>query len=374
MPRPLTRRDYRTLALAASNGAETRQLAQLIEHSGALPPLPAAPMPIAILRPPRLVGRDRERAQLAAALASGHSTLVGGEPGIGKTRLLEDHAARVDGAIVVPARPGDARLPYAVMARALRSLAARFGGPQPGWLRGELARVLPELGTANPGRRDAGAFQRAVAESLSAWARAGLSLVVLDDAQFADEATLAALPALCGGTGAPIAWCIGCRAGDVPTLLDEWRHAGDRDALAEIRLGPLDPAAVETLLEALEIPGLDARRWAQPLWCHTGGNPLFVLETLRALIAGGTQTVDVAVSTDLDSLRDQFKTILPDTDILISSVNGTIALRGRVPNLETAEKAVAIAKPYGPAVFTPTTASTTHAPSRHPPSTPSTRP
>jgi pilus assembly protein CpaC len=64
-------------------------------------------------------------------------------------------------------------------------------------------------------------------------------------------------------------------------------------------------------------------------------------------VGGGTQTVDVAVTTDIETLRDQFKTILPDTDIQISSVNGTIALRGRVPNLETAEKAVAIAKPFG---------------------------
>jgi pilus assembly protein CpaC len=64
-------------------------------------------------------------------------------------------------------------------------------------------------------------------------------------------------------------------------------------------------------------------------------------------VGGGTQTVDVSVSTDIESLREQFKIILPDSDILISSVNGTIALRGRVPNLETAEKAVAIAKPFG---------------------------
>ena len=64
-------------------------------------------------------------------------------------------------------------------------------------------------------------------------------------------------------------------------------------------------------------------------------------------VGGGTQTVDVSVSTDLESLRDQLKTILPDSSIVVSSVNGTIALRGRVPNLETAEKAVAISRPYG---------------------------
>ena len=145
------------------------------------------------------------------------------------------------------------------MARTLRTLAARFGEPQPGGLRGELARVVPELGTAIPGRLDAGAFQRAVAEALSGWAHAGLSLVVLDDAQYADEATLAALPALCGGAGAPIAWCIACRAGEVPALLDEWRHAGDRDALTEIRLGPLTRPLSKRCSRRWRFPGSTRR-------------------------------------------------------------------------------------------------------------------
>src|SRR5262249_46504842 len=58
-----------------------------------------------------------------------------------------------------------------------------------------------------------------------------------------------------------------------------------RDALAEIHLAPLDAAALQALLATLEIPALDAARWATPLHRHTGGNPLFVLETLRALVA-----------------------------------------------------------------------------------------
>jgi hypothetical protein len=273
-----------------SPGAETRQLAQLIERSGTPAPLQAAPMPIAILRPPRLVGRDRERVQLAAALSSRRSSLVGREPGIGKTRLLEDHAAHVDGAIVVPARPGDARLAYAVMARTLRALSVRFGEPRPGWSRSELARIVPELGPSNPGRLDAGAFQCAVAEALAGWAQAGLSLVVFDDAQYADEATLAVLPHW-RWRGCADRWCIGCRAGEVPALLDEWRHAGDLDALTEIRLGPLDPAASKHCWKRWRFPARRAALGAAAVAPHRR-QPLFVLETLRALIAGGTQVLD----------------------------------------------------------------------------------
>lgn len=64
-------------------------------------------------------------------------------------------------------------------------------------------------------------------------------------------------------------------------------------------------------------------------------------------VGGGTQTVDVSVATDLEALRDELKTILPDAQIIVSSINGTVALRGRVPNLEAAEQAVSIAKPFG---------------------------
>jgi len=272
--------------LGVAPGSETRQLAKLIEKSGSLPRAPSPPLPITVLRPPRLVGREAEWARLAGALAPGRAALVSGEPGMGKTRLLEDHAASVAGAVTVAARPGDARMRYALIARALRAAAARFGDPAAA-LRGELARVLPELGAANPGRLEPASMHRVIADAFATWADAGLALVVLDDAHYADEESLAVLPALAGGDGR-VAWQIGCRPGEMPAILDDWRRAGDREALVEIRLRPLEAADVGALLDSLEIPGLDGRRWAPPLWRHTGGNPLFVLETLRALIARGT--------------------------------------------------------------------------------------
>lgn len=270
--------------LGVEPGAETQQLARLIEASGALPHPQSTPVPIVIARPPRLVGRDAEWAQLNDALASRRSVIVSGDPGIGKTRLLSDHCAGVTAAISVDARPGDARMPYAVIARTLRAAAARFGEPGAGWQRRELAHVVPEFGASRDGRLDAATFTRALSHVFSGWAGAGLALIVVDDVQYADDASLAALPELAGAGGPGIPWCLGCRAGELPAQLAAWRASGDHDTLVDMVLVPLPLGVIEVLLASLDIPDLDAARWAPTLWRHTGGNPLFVLETLRALI------------------------------------------------------------------------------------------
>lgn len=67
--------------------------------------------------------------------------------------------------------------------------------------------------------------------------------------------------------------------------------------------------------------------------------------------ADRSQVIDVIVEFDLQAMQDQLKSMFPDSKIEVTTLNGTIALRGRVPNLQTAEQAVAVASPYSQKVL-----------------------
>src|SRR4051812_33877148 len=88
-----------------------------------------------------LHGRDSERARLAALLAAaraGHAgtLLLHGEPGVGKSALLEDLAATAPGDVQVLRAQGvesEAPLPFAALHRLLRPVLAgldRLPAPQ----------------------------------------------------------------------------------------------------------------------------------------------------------------------------------------------------------------------------------------------------
>jgi len=266
---------------------ETRELANLVEHGGA-PLHPRAPaLPPAVLRPPRLVGREREWRQLEAAWLDAAGVLLVGEAGVGKTRLLGDFAGVQGACAATSSRPGDAQVPYALLARLLRALPASAGVPA--WARQELARLLPEWGAAPPGRLSPLHLRAAAAAVLGAAAAgpAPLALVV-DDLHFADAATLEALPALIGEAGPCVRWLLGSRsAAEASPPLAACMAALaalDRPRVLQIELAPLDAVGVYALVASLELPAFDAREWAPALWRRSGGNPLFALEMLREML------------------------------------------------------------------------------------------
>lgn len=264
---------------------QTAELAARLREGGALP-RGSAPVPSALRRPPRCVGREAALATLRQALEEGISAVVEGAPGIGKTRLLEDFAAArtAEGRRVlrVPSLSSDGERPYAVLVRMLASLWLAAGAPQPegpgrlpAWARRELAALLPELGDA-AANVDTLRLHRAVALALE---QAALEVVVVDDVQQADAATLEMLPALTG-TALPC-WYLGTRAEECPPALSAWLHGSG--APRHLRLAPLDAAQIAELLADLALPGIAGAQWASELMRHTGGVPLFVLETLRGL-------------------------------------------------------------------------------------------
>ncbi len=272
--------------VGALPGKETLELARLIEASGALPqPAPAAKS-VAILRPPRLVGRQREWQLLEHWCDSLRVVVVAGEPGMGKTRLLSDFAQAHGNALVAGSRPGDARVPYATLAALLRALVRRHGAPADDWVGAELAHVLPELGETSA-KFEPLRLRLAAAHAFEQWHEAGLRILALDDLHFADQATLEVLPALAMAADARVFWLFGVRANELPAAVDAWLAQQDAGTHAHVTLGPLDEPAVRELLDSLALPSVDAARLAPLLVRHTGGNPLFVLETLGALLAQG---------------------------------------------------------------------------------------
>ena len=279
--------------LGARPGAETIELLTTIERGAIALPLPTqrAVAPASLMRPPRLVGRAAETAALAHAWASQRAFALHGEAGIGKTRLLGDVAAASEGVLSVQARPGDASITYALLARLLRALLARFGPPVDAARRQQLALVLPELGQAVALAGDAQRLllQRAVEATLAQTLGLGLHALIVDDLHFADDASVECLQALSLSEDlSALRWGFALRAAEAGAAASALQRAlEDTQRLETVRLAPLNLAQMAELIASLALPGLDTPTLAAALLKHSGGNPMFALETLKDMVLAG---------------------------------------------------------------------------------------
>lgn len=270
--------------------AQTLALLRLI--TAASPgPAPGAlrTIPASVLRPPRLIGRDAELQALHEALHERSVLLLAGEPGMGKTRLLSDLAAAHGGAaLLVSSRPGDQGVPFAMLARLLRRLLAPASPALTPATRRALAHVVPELADAPAvpaPPASAVALHAAVESLLQAAVAAGVAAILLDDLQYADAASVEVLQ----GTLAsplPLSWQLAYRSGELPPSAGALVQQAV--ALASTRamtLAPLSLAAIEALVDSLGVPGLAGASLAPSLLRHTGGNPMYLLETVKQMLS-----------------------------------------------------------------------------------------
>lgn len=247
--------------------AETLALLDTFERSAAaaLATRPPA-LPTSLLRPPRTVGREAAMQQLRGAGGGPRIALMVGEAGIGKTRLLQDFVAgnAPAGVAYAQARPGDAGVPYGALQRLLAALDA----------------ASPALAPAAPA---------AARAALAAAPARGVTTLVFDDLHFADRASIECLRSLVDDDGlAALHWVFAHRpldaADEDAALLASLAEAEDA---AWVALPPLAEAELGELVDSLHLPGADRAGLAASLWRHTGGNPLYALETLRAAYAPG---------------------------------------------------------------------------------------
>lgn len=249
-----------------------------------------------------LVGRQREWARLQSewlTTVSGepHAVLLVGEAGIGKTRLGEELVewAERQGIAMAVARcyAAEGGLAFAPVVSWLRTLP--LPPLQPLWL-SEIARLLPELLAEQPDLPEPGPLTEAWQRQrlLEALVRALLGsqplLLMIDDLQWCDRDTLEFLHYLLRYDPGARLMLIGTMRPEeieaehpLASLLAALRRNGQ---LAEIELGLLDEAETVYLASKVADRRLDAPFMAY-LYKETEGNPLFVVEAVRADMSVG---------------------------------------------------------------------------------------
>ena len=249
---------------------------------------------------PRLVGRVEELARLEAALERARvgesaAVLVAGEAGVGKTRLVQDfttHAAGTGAVVLVGGCVAltEADLPYAPLVQALRTLLRRAAQATVGALleeaRGELARLLPELGRENMHQQpsaDPGLGQTSQARLfamllrlLGRLAEQAPVVLVAEDLHWADRSTLALLSYLLRNLQGDRVLLVGTwRSDELPRAhpVRRWLAEQQRTPRVEIiELSPLSRAELAEQLAAI-LGAAATPALVEEVDARSGGNP-----------------------------------------------------------------------------------------------------
>ncbi|MBI5959506.1 MAG: AAA family ATPase [Chloroflexi bacterium] len=310
-------------------------------------PAAAKPDPVMTdLRTLPLVGRDHELGEIAAEwriCRSGNSrlVLVTGPAGMGKTRLVAEAIARLPGTGVTVITGNcyamEAGTPYQLIADLMRKAAGLVWDQLSPAVRSDLLPLVPALLTDD--RSEAGnrspvtldnniRLQEAVTQVIRQLAAQGEGLwLVSEDLHWADPASLACLNhALRRCSDLPLMVLATLRDEEVSfdSPLMDWPtssvHAPAPTTL--IQLPPLEREQLDHLLEPFIEQ--DTSPLAALVYSETAGNPLFIVETLRALIQQGVLYSEPGKgwrvrSDGLSQSRD-----LPVSDVVLRLIRGRI--------------------------------------------------
>jgi DNA-binding CsgD family transcriptional regulator/tetratricopeptide (TPR) repeat protein len=258
---------------------------------------------------PTFVGRIEElqtleAARVRAADAEPAVVLVGGEAGVGKTRLAAELTSRcaADGTRVlsggcVPV--GEGTLPYAPIVEALRALLTDLGVNEvrelvgPSWP--ELARLLPALGEPDrTGLHDQAAQARLFELLIGLLGRLSERtplVLVVEDLHWADRSTRDLLVFLVRNLRRERVLLVVTYRDDEPgqQRLGPYLAALDRAGRVQrLELARLDPVQTEAQLVGI-LGAAPTAELVDAVFARSEGNPFFTEELLTAVRAGSSE-------------------------------------------------------------------------------------
>jgi DNA-binding SARP family transcriptional activator/tetratricopeptide (TPR) repeat protein len=255
--------------------------------------LPGADLPLA--------GREAELTSLDEAYArlqNGGVIFITGEAGMGKSRLMQTFATARN-ALVLSGNsyPEGSAIPYQPIVQALRQalpLHGRWQHTSPIWL-AELSRLLPEmhmqfpnlpaLVEVDPQQAQARIYE-ALRQLFNSLATESPILLCLDDVHWADESTKGWLHYFTRQLrGSQVCILATYRAHEQQSI-NSWQWAlKQKRLMTMLELGGLSETAVLDLLHQSDTKLPRLEQLAHRIHKATAGNPFFVLETIRELMA-----------------------------------------------------------------------------------------
>ncbi|HTS74435.1 MAG TPA: AAA family ATPase [Gaiellaceae bacterium] len=261
-----------------------------------------------------LVGREHELAtleQLLETVRNGGSgtILVRGEPGVGKSALLERLIGSASGFRIVRAVgvEREVDLPYAGLQQLFGSTSDTIDVLPPPQRRA----LQVAFGLSSGDAPDRYLVGLAVLNVLSEAASVQPLLCVVDDAQWLDTETTQALAFVARRLGADT----------VALMIASREHVDDFDGLPAMHLGGLGIADARALLDSVVVGRLD-EAVRERFLAETRGNPLALLELPHALtpaeaatgILGGSSSLSERIE---DSFRRRLEPLPVDTRRLL---------------------------------------------------------
>ncbi|MEV4569790.1 AAA family ATPase [Nonomuraea sp. NPDC049419] len=239
------------------------------------------------------MGRENEIAEILRRLDSGRVLVLAGDPGAGKSALLDVAAGRAGRVLRVVGSESEACLGFAGLHQLLRPVLGELDGLPPRQ-RSALRAVLG----LDDGALDGMLVGSAVLTLVSDLAPL---LIVVDDAQWIDRASLDVLSFVARRLDAePVTLLLGVRsAAPLPGFGDE-----------RLELGPLSDEAANRLLDRQPTPPTGRSRVR--ILQEAAGNPLALIELARATPNGGGVEGPLPVTERLERIYADQLQFLPE--------------------------------------------------------------